>query len=128
VFFRILSTYKTERISLHFLDAGLLISLASLFFLPAIVFFLFLLAALILLRPFIWREWTYAVLGLISPYLFLASVYYLTGMPLSDYFKDVSASLHRTEQNFMVRQIVNWSYIGVLLIIGSVYMVGAIEI
>jgi hypothetical protein len=125
--FRILSTYKSEGISLNFLDAGLLVSLASLFYFPAVAFFLFLLFALIILRPFIWREWTFAAIGLVLPYLLLASVYYLVEWPFSGYLTDISATWHKTEQHFRMREIVNWSYIAVLLIIGSIFMIRAID-
>lgn len=125
--FRILSTYKSEGISLNFLDAGLLVSMASLFYFPAVVFFLFLLAALILLRPFIWREWTYTVIGLALPYLFLASVYYLANLPVADYLHDISACWHKAGHHFSIKEIVNLSYVAVVLIIGSIFMMGAID-
>lgn len=56
-------------------DAGFCISIASLFYLPSILFFPLLALAFLYMRPFIWREWVIALFGLIVPYLF-ALVYY----------------------------------------------------
>jgi hypothetical protein len=125
--FRILSSYKSEGVSLNYLDAGLLVSLASLFYFPAVVFFLFLLAALIILRPFVWREWTYTIIGLVLPYLFLASVFYLADLPFAGYLADISASWQKSALHFRIREIVNWSYVAVLFIIGSIFMMRAID-
>ena len=58
------------------LNAGTLISLASMFYFPAIIFLLVIWAAFIIYRLFTWREWFISVLGFIVPYLFLASYYF----------------------------------------------------
>lgn len=127
VFYRIFSAYKVERISLNFLDAGMLISLASLIYFPTLVFFLFLLASLIILRPFIWREWTFAVLGLIIPYIFLISVYFLADISFAGYFTEIADSLNKVEQHFKLSQVINWSFVLVFMLIGSYYMASAID-
>ncbi len=56
-------------------DAGFLVSIASLFYLPSILFFPLLGLSFLFMRPFIWREWVISLMGLIVPYLF-AFVYY----------------------------------------------------
>ena len=127
VVYRIFSAYKAEGISINFLDAGLLVSLASLIYFPALAFFLFLLAGLILLRPFNWREWTFAVLGLILPYFFLISVYYLADIPVMGIFKDISDSFIKVNQDFRFSQIVSWSYVLLFLLIGSYFMASALD-
>jgi hypothetical protein len=60
-------------------DAGLLISIASLFYLPALFFFPLLAFSFLLMRPFIWREWVISLMGLIVPYLFVALYYFWIG-------------------------------------------------
>lgn len=127
VLFRILSAYKTDSFSIHFMDSGMLIALASLVYFPALVFFLFLLASMIILRPFIWREWLFTFLGLMIPYVFLISIYYLADIPFATYFDDIAGSLKKAEQHFKLSQIVSWSYVLLLMLIGSYFMVGAIN-
>jgi hypothetical protein len=127
VLFRMLSTYKSENISIHFLDAGMLIAMASLVYFPALVFFAFLLGAMMILRPFIWREWVFAFLGLIIPYIFLISIYYLADIPLGSYFEDITAAFDKTLQQLKLSQIAGWSYVLVFTLLGSYFIVGTIN-
>lgn len=72
---RIFKMYKTDGALGPPFDAGLLISIASFFYFPAIGMILMLLFAIGMLRAFSWRDYLVAIIGLIIPYLFL-SVYY----------------------------------------------------
>ena len=127
VLFRILSTYKSESISIHFMDAGMLIALASLVYFPALFFFLFLLAGMTILRPFIWREWVFAFLGLVIPYVFLISVYYLADIPFGTYLRDIAGSMQKAEQHFKLSQIVSWAYAMAFMLISSYFLILAIN-
>lgn len=122
VFYRVFSAYKIDGISIHFLDAGLLISAASLIYFPALAFFLFLLAGIVILRPVYWREWAFAFLGLLLPYVFLFSIYYLADIPLSDFFSDVADSFAKAPVDFSLSTIVNWSYVAVFVLISSYFI------
>ncbi len=55
--------------------AGFLVGIASLFYLPFLLFFLFLLISFIIFRNIDWHEWVGSFVGLVTPYIFL-SVYY----------------------------------------------------
>jgi hypothetical protein len=55
--------------------SGFMIGIASLFYLPFVVFFLFLLISFIIFRNIDWHEWVGSFIGLVTPYIFL-SVYY----------------------------------------------------
>jgi len=67
--------YRKERAFGNAFDSGFLIAIATLFYFPAIIFFLVIWIGFILLRPFIWREWIIALIGFIVPLLF-TTVYY----------------------------------------------------
>ena len=125
--FRIFSAYKIEGISIHFLDAGMLIALASMVYFPSLVFFLFLLVGMTIIRPFVWREWVFAILGLAIPYIFLISVYYLADLPFADYLHDIAGSLKKPEQHFKLSQIVNWIYVLVFMLFSSYFMAEAMN-
>ena len=56
--------------------AGFLTGIASLFYLPFILFFLFLLVSFIIFRNIDWHEWVGSFIGLVTPYLFLAVYYF----------------------------------------------------
>jgi hypothetical protein len=65
---------KAESLELTYV-AGFLIGLASLFYLPFLLFFLFLLISFIIFRNIDPHEWIGSFIGLITPFIFL-SVYY----------------------------------------------------
>ena len=65
---------KSESIELTYV-AGFLIGIASLFYLPFILFFLFLLIAFIIFRNIDWHEWVGSFIGMVTPFIFL-TVYY----------------------------------------------------
>jgi hypothetical protein len=127
MFYRIFHAYKTEGISLNFVDAGLLISLASLFYFPAIFFFPALLTGLVIMRPFIWREWVFAVIGLLIPYLITFSGYYLLDIPGSELFRGMETTFTHVSRSLRLSQVINWSYILLFTLIGSYYMSNAID-
>jgi len=70
-----------KTLSTHF-DAGLLVGIASLFYLP----FLFLLPAIwvgmAFMRTFRWREWLFPVLGIALVFMITRSIYFVVGSEL----------------------------------------------
>jgi hypothetical protein len=77
---KLLSSYRKDSAFSQAFDAGLLISVASLFYFPYIVFFPLLGVALIILRPFNWREWLISFFGALVPYLFTVTIYFWRDM------------------------------------------------
>jgi len=65
---------KSESLELTYV-AGFLIGITSLFYLPFILFFIFILISFIIFRNIHWHEWVGSFIGLVSPFIFL-SVYY----------------------------------------------------
>ena len=88
---KILSSYKKEKALALIFDSGLLISIASLFFFPYIAFFLFIIASLIVLRPFNLREYIFASLGLLVPYYFIG-VYFFWFGKLPEFWRTIQIS------------------------------------
>lgn len=56
-----------------------LLSLASLFYAPAIIFIIWIWLGLIIYKLYKWRSWIMSLLGLITPYVVLFIFYYLNG-------------------------------------------------
>jgi hypothetical protein len=84
---------KSESLELTYV-AGFLISIASLVYLPFIIFFLFLLIAFIIFRNIDWHEWVGSFIGLATPYIFL-SVYYF-------WFDKWMIKVHEYQRFFMI--------------------------
>lgn len=83
-FRKICSIYRQDYVFSHAFDAGVLLSIASLFYYPSLIFFPVIWIALMVIRPFIWREYVISTAGLLVPYLFAATYYILTDRV--DYF------------------------------------------
>lgn len=69
---RLLSSYKAERLSYNYFEASFLIATGSLFYFNLIYFIILVWLALLILRPVIWREWVFSILGLTIPWAFFA--------------------------------------------------------
>jgi hypothetical protein len=76
---KVLSSYRKDNAFSQSFDAGMLLSVATLFYYPCIVYFPFLAAGFIILRPFNWREWFIAFLGALVPYVFVIVLYFWNG-------------------------------------------------
>ena len=73
---KIVSSYRKDIAFSNAFDAGVLFSLATLFYFPSIVFIPLLGVGFILFRPFIWREWVISLMGILLPHLFVISYYF----------------------------------------------------
>ncbi len=71
----LLATYRRDKAFGSVFNSGILIGIAALFYLPSIIFLLFAIVCIILLRPFIWREWIILILGTTVAPIY-AGVYY----------------------------------------------------
>ncbi len=72
---KVFSLYKKKKIYTQVFDIGFLISIASLFYFPSVIFLFFFYIVLIITRTFNWREWIIALIAFCIPY-FLTAVYY----------------------------------------------------
>jgi hypothetical protein len=77
---KLVSSYRKDSAFSNAFDAGILFSLATLFYFPGIVFIPLLGIAFVLFRPFNWREWIISFLGVMLPYLFVFTYYFWNGM------------------------------------------------
>ncbi len=82
---RLFSLYKNPSPLKPAFDAAFLLSLAALFYLPAVILIVFYFLCMIILRPFSWREWMAGVMGLFLPFFFAFLFYFLNDELLSFY-------------------------------------------
>jgi len=80
IFIAISFVYTTYRVDYalnnHYL-AGFFISIAALFYAPFAFFIIILWISLLILRPFIGREWLVGILGFLTPTLFVFTYYFV---------------------------------------------------
>ena len=73
---KLFTSYRKDNAFSQAFDAGLLISIATLFYFPYIVFLPLLGVGLIIMRPFNWREWLISFIGAAIPYIFVITFYF----------------------------------------------------
>jgi hypothetical protein len=73
---KLFNIYKQADVKILMFDLGMIVALGSLIYFPFIVMLLLLWIALIIFRPFIWREWVTPVLGFSLVYFLLGVIYY----------------------------------------------------
>jgi hypothetical protein len=127
VLFRLFVTYKSDGPSVNFLDTGFLIAIASMIYFPAILLFVFLIVALVMLRPLDWREWVYIFLGLMLPYLFVVSGYYVAGVPVREFFPGFGEMFQHHRQTYSIMQLTGWLFLVGMVVYSSYFMASAID-
>jgi hypothetical protein len=127
ILYRLFVTYKIDGPSVNFFDAGFLIAVASMIYFPAILLFLFLPVTLVMLRPLYWREWVYIFLGLMLPYLFVVTGYYVAGVPVREFFPGFSRLFLHQKQTYTIIQLIGWLFVIGSMIFSSYFMASAID-
>lgn len=99
---RLLNSYRKESAFSHVFDAAFLFSIASLFYLPSLVFFPLIAVALILLRPFNVREWLISLIGIVVPYIFIITFYFVENLNFYTFLKEkFSLVFHQANTNIV---------------------------
>ena len=73
---KLFNIYKQPDVKGLMFDLGMIIALGSLIYFPFIIMLLLLWIALIIFRPFIWREWVTPVLGFTIIYFLIGVIYF----------------------------------------------------
>jgi hypothetical protein len=76
--FKLFDFYKSEDAKSPAYDLGMIVALGTLIYFPFIYLFLVIWIALIIFKPFKWREWVAGIVGYATIFFFLAVYYYLS--------------------------------------------------
>jgi hypothetical protein len=123
VLYRVLVTFRQEGLSYNYFEAGILLSVAGILYLPALIFYPVLLIILAILRQYQWREWAFTLAGLAVPFIFLFSYYYLADKSVAGLFSGVMDSLSQTgKEELSLLHMVFLITTGVVILVGSFYI------
>lgn len=86
ILFRILSSIKNPSAVATMFDLGMVAALGTIFYFPFSFLTIILWIALIIFRPFNWREWVSVLIGYLTIFLFLA-VYYFWNNNLMNFYE-----------------------------------------
>lgn len=78
IFYRMIMLHNSNTPGYHIFNIGLLMGIVTLLYEPAIVFVLLIFFTLFIMRPFRIREWLIAIVGVTTPYYFLAVILFLS--------------------------------------------------
>lgn len=78
IFYRVARLYNTGAGNISIFNIGLLLGIMALFYTPALIFVLLIPLALFIMRPFRIQEWLIGLLGVTTPFYFLAVILFLT--------------------------------------------------
>lgn len=92
-------SYRIEEPFAQLFNAGIFISMAGLFFKPAMLLIIFLFIALLVFRAVKWRDWVIPSLGIITPWLFLFTWALWQGSILETWLR-YTATLELTASKF----------------------------
>ncbi len=96
ILYYLFQVYTEEEAYAQTYNIGLLIGISSLFYFPFVFFILFIWLTFIVYRLYFWREWMIPLTGIITPYLFLFTYYFLIGnlepayLAYADYFSKLT--------------------------------------
>src|SRR6201986_4073281 len=75
--FKLFDLYKGDDAKSTTYDLGMIVAVGTLIYFPFIYLFLLIWIALMIFRPFNWREWVAGIFGYATIFFFLAVIYYL---------------------------------------------------
>lgn len=108
----LMNSYREEQALSEFFKAGLFMGLSSFFYIHYLYIFPICMVALIILRPFNWREWVVLIIGLLIPLYLYLSICYLTNVDIAG-----KAELMKNALRYFQRPLISEYYIGFLLIL-----------
>jgi len=108
---RMISSYKKERANSNIFDSGLFIGIATLFYIPSILFLIVLWIGLFTIRTINGREWSCSVIGFLLPFVF-AFTYNLVFYPNYHWYNKIAGVfIYRT-----VHFSFSWEQITIIVI------------
>jgi hypothetical protein len=114
---RIMDAYRKPGIAFNFFDAGILISVGSLFYANLIWFGLLVIIGIALLRTWNIKEIAVSLLGLVTPYILTIGLYYVLGKDIPSFLTDFRDNLFHKTTGY------HFSHLTIILIIYAALLV-----
>jgi hypothetical protein len=121
---RIMDGYHNPGIAYNFFDAGILISIGSLFYANLIWFGLLVLIGIALIRTGSLMEIVISVIGLLTPFLIAFGVYYIGGKDMDSLLLLIKYNLFGRSEDYLFQRITQVAlvFMGVILIVSIAYL------
>jgi hypothetical protein len=121
---KIIESYKVQGTAFSFFDAGMLISVGSLFYAGLIWFGLLLIIGIAILRTGSIKEVIISILGLAAPVFIVYSFFYVTGKDMGSMLSAVTYNLFAKDANFSIPDLT----LVVLIISGIIVLISVTQL
>ncbi len=127
---RLFLTYRRENTFSEVFDVSFLLSIGSLFYFNTIWFVIVFWIAFMIVKPFKIAEWFISIMGLIIPYIFVSSYYYLFDkLPVfSELIKNNIISFHNKTLYFNTYYYVFFMFLLFMILLSFFYFIQGINI
>jgi hypothetical protein len=115
----LISSYKKEKALSDIFDSGLFIGIATLFYIPSMVFLVLLWIGLLTVRPINWREWICSIIGFLLPFVFTFT-YNLVFFPGYPWYNKITSEFQYHTLHFSF----SWEQITIMVIIALIFLRG----
>ncbi|MFW5887067.1 MAG: hypothetical protein ACOCUL_04850 [Bacteroidota bacterium] len=126
----LLKTYRREQLTYGIFEAAFALSIGSFFYGKLLFFIVFIWIGIIILRPLYWREWFYSIIGIVLPYLFLFTYYYVFQDEPGKLINILTENLFgpRISYTFQLHELIFLAYLLLLIIVSSLFMLQVFRI
>lgn len=126
---RIMDGYRKQGVAYNFFDAGILISLGSLFYANLIWFGLLLIIGIALLRTGNVLEIGISILGLVTPYFIAFGIYYIIGTDPREFLSVINENLFSRPPVYELGRLTILALIftGAITFVGTVHLISLLN-
>ncbi len=114
--YKLMGMYHKTEVKSTLFDVGMMVAAGSLFYFPFILFFPILWIALVIYRPFDFREWFAGIFGLLAVY-FLLGLLYLWFDQLPDFYAIFNPLRHPFPRSFYIELHDYWVFLPLAFIL-----------
>jgi hypothetical protein len=112
---KLISSYMKDKALPDIFDSGLFVGIATLFYIPSMVFLILIWIGLLIIRTISWREWLCSIIGFVVPFIFTLT-YNAVFNPKYPWFNKITGefSYHGIHPSF------SWEQITLMVVIISI--------
>lgn len=118
----LINSYRQEQALSDFFNTGVLMSLASFFYINYVVVFPLCFVAMFILRPFNWREWVLLTIGLFTPIYIYDGINYLVNNPILKVFELTLNKISHFQKPILSEYYIVFLFVLVLLVLFTFLM------
>jgi hypothetical protein len=118
----LINSYRQEQALSDFFNTGILMSVASFFYINYVIVFPLSYVAMFILRPFNWREWALLTIGLFTPLYIYDGINYLVNKPILEVFNLTLEKMTHFKQPVLSEYYILFLFVIITLMIFAFFL------